>query len=1120
MEPKANTREAGALAAGTGTPEEAGAPKQGVTDMMAQLMRFGKTLLWLMPIYLTGYFGLSVSFLVFGLILWMGWKMRRESKWNRLKDGLYYLENEETVTRKRTSKSLPAWINFQDLERVDWLNKILQQAWPFVGQYLEKLLVNSIAPSIRGSNNHLQTFAFTKVNFGVKPLKIHGVQVHTGADERQVILDLHISYIGDCEINVEVKKYFCKAGVNGIQLHGMLRVILEPLIGDMPLVGAVTLFFIRRPVLEINWTGLTNLLDIPGLSSKSDTILMDTIASFLVLPNRITCPLVADLHVAELRSPLPRGIVRIYLIEAACLESKDTYVKGIIKGKSDPYAIVRVGTQTFMSKTISESVNPKWNEMYEVIVHEVPGQLFEIEMFDKDPDQDDFLGRMQLDLGEVMKNQTVDEWFTLKDVERGKVHLKLEWLTLYADPAKLEQALLINNSIAAQNSEEPSAAIMVVYVDQALDLPLKQGTREPNPLVQASLLDKTFESRTVYNTNAPIWEDAFTFFVQNPKQQELDIQVKDDDRQFSLGSLSLPLLQLLMSSDMTWDQWFPLEHSGRNSKIYLKIMMRVLISDAVDLEKIPRARRSTMEKKQGSSKSDKISMTATKLVEASGVGSLIQAPLPTESSAPSSMGTEGVIRIHLLEAENLIAKDNFMRGIVKGKSDPYVKVRAGAQGFRSKTIKENLNPKWYEMYEVIVNHIPGQELEFELFDKDVDKDDFLGRLKISYKDIMKKKFLDEWFILNDVKSGKLHLKLEWLPPSMDSIILDQVLQANKTIFTHNEVEPSAAILSVYLDRAHELPMKKGKKPPSPMAQLTVDHTTYKSQVINSTDVPIWEETFSFLVKDPNVDHLEVQVKDDSHTLGTLTISLSELLACKNLTLDKWFQLENSGPNSQILLKVILGILVSEHSRELFSVQNTAQGPTSHEVENVSFSASASDECEPKPVSSLVNDPSSHSVASLTSEHNANIPESESASSEQDLRQRTNRKMDVSESPQIKLTLQYSVQQERLMLVVHSCRNLRLHSKEVPDPYVSLILLPDKNKATKRKTSVKKKTINPEYNETFEFEISLEEAEKRKLELTVKNSVSFMSKEIGKLHIDLSLLDLTQEVTQWFDLKEE
>lgn len=41
-------------------------------------------------------------------------------------------------------------------------------------------------------------------------------------------------------------------------------------------------------------------------SAMSDTMIMDAIASQLVLPNRLTVPLVADLHVAQLRSPLPR----------------------------------------------------------------------------------------------------------------------------------------------------------------------------------------------------------------------------------------------------------------------------------------------------------------------------------------------------------------------------------------------------------------------------------------------------------------------------------------------------------------------------------------------------------------------------------------------------------------------------------------------------------------------------------------------------------------------------------------------------------------------------------------------------------------------------------------------
>ncbi|CAJ0939603.1 unnamed protein product [Ranitomeya imitator] len=87
-------------------------------------------------------------------------------------------------------------------------------------------------------------------------------------DKKQIILDLNVSYVGNIEIDVEVKKYFCKAGVKGVQLHGMIRVILEPLIGDLPVVGAITIFFIKRPLLDLNWTGLTNLLDIPGLNAN------------------------------------------------------------------------------------------------------------------------------------------------------------------------------------------------------------------------------------------------------------------------------------------------------------------------------------------------------------------------------------------------------------------------------------------------------------------------------------------------------------------------------------------------------------------------------------------------------------------------------------------------------------------------------------------------------------------------------------------------------------------------------------------------------------------------------------------------------------------------------------
>lgn len=53
-----------------------------------------------------------------------------------------------------------------------------------------------------------------------------------------------------------------------------------------------------------------------------------------------------------------------------------------------------------------------------------------------------------------------------------------------------------------------------------------------------------------------------------------------------------------------------------------------------------------------------------------------------------------------MEAQSLVAKDNMIGGMVKGKSDPYAEINVGKFAFKSNVIKENLNPVWNEMYEV------------------------------------------------------------------------------------------------------------------------------------------------------------------------------------------------------------------------------------------------------------------------------------------------------------------------------------------------------------------------------------------------------------------------------------
>ncbi|KAF4096662.1 extended synaptotagmin-1 [Onychostoma macrolepis] len=1039
------------------------------------LWSFGKCVGALLPVYLAGYFGFSISLVLLGLLVYMGWKHSRDGKQARLQSAVYFLENEKDVTTTRVFRSkreLPAWVNFPDVEKVEWMNKILQQAWPFIGQYLEKLLVETIAPSIRAASAHLQTLSFTKVDLGDRAMKVVGVKAYTEHDKRQVILDLYISYAGDVEINVEVKKYFCKAGVKGIQLHGKLRVILEPLIGDVPLVGAITMFFIRRPKLDINWTGMTNLLDIPGLNAMSDTMIMDAIASFLVLPNRLTVPLVANLHVAQLRSPLPRGIVRIHLLEAENLAAKDNYMKGVISGKSDPYAVLRVGTQTFTSHHVDNNLNPQWREMYEVIVHEVPGQELELEVFDKDPDQDDFLGRMKLDLGIVKKAVLLDEWYTLKDAPSGQVHLKLEWLSLLPSAERLNEVLERNKNITiyGKTADPPSAAILTVYLDRAQDLPFKKGNKDPSPMVQISVQDTTKESRTVYGTNNPVWEDAFTFFIQDPRKQDIDIQVKDDDRALTLGSLSIPLSRLLSSAELSMDQWFQLEKSGPASRIYMTAMLRVLWlnEEAILTTPVTPLPGDGDIESEVSSGVSKVSPTSKR---------------PEHTSPDSNFATEGVLRIHLVEAQSLIAKDNLMGGMVKGKSDPYVKIRVGGVAFKSQVIKENLNPIWNELYEVILTQLPGQEVEFDLYDKDIDQDDFLGRVKVSLRDLISAQFTDQWYTLNDVKSGRLHLVLEWVSKVSEPTRLEQILHYNYRQSYLNKTVPSAALLFVYVERAHGLPLKKSGKEPKAGAELSLKNISYRTKVVNRSTSPQWDEAFHFLIHNPTEDTLIVKLSHSwGQALGSHVLPVRELLDEKDLVLDRWFSLDGAMPESQILLRAELKLLDSKLA------QCSDAEDSSHVIPSGDAAAAANSELRHRSVP---------------------IQGGEDASS--------------TGKAQVKLSIAYSSEENRLVITVHACRNLPSYSKDPPDTYISFILLPDKNRITKRKTSVKKKSLKPEFNERFDFYMSHEEAKQKHLEVSVKNSVSFMSREkelLGKLQLDLSQLDLKTGVSQWYDLSHE
>ncbi|KAJ7999237.1 hypothetical protein DPEC_G00213360 [Dallia pectoralis] len=1058
-------------------------------NAVSVLWTFGKCLGALLPVYLAGYYRVSTGILVFGLMVYTGWKHTREAKEARLRSAINHNEQHTSMNIFKSKKDLPAWVNFPDVEKVEWLNKILQQVWPFVGQYLEKLLVETIAPSIRSSSTHLQTLTFTKVDFGDKAMKVVGVKAHTDNDRGQVLLDVYISYVGDVEINVEVKKYFCKAGVKGIQLHGMMRVILEPLIGDVPIVGAVTMFFIRRPKLDINWTGLTNLLDIPGLNIMSDTLIMDTIASFLVLPNRLTVPLVADLHVAQLRSPLPRGVVRIHLLEADNLPAKDNYMKGVISGMSDPYIICRVGPQTFTSQVVDNTVCPKWGEMYEFFVNVFISALF------LPP------SRTTVDLARVKKSIVVDDWFTLKETKSGRVHFRLEWLVLQSSTGNLEQVLHRNESGAAasKTSDPPSAAILAVYLDKAEALPMKKGNKEPSPMVQLSVQDVTKESRTCWTTSNPVWADAFTFFIPDPHKLSLDIQVKDNDRTLSLGSLSIPLSRLLSSPNLSLDQWFQLDSSGSASRIYINAVLRVLWLDE-----------------------ENISATSA---EAANLAAGLSKIRPQQTSPDPSFASEGVLRIHLLEGQNLVPKDNMMGGLVKGKSDPYVKINIGGETFESRVINRNLNPTWNEMYEVVLTTLPGQELHLEVFDKDMDiKDDFMGRLKVNLKDIITSQYTDQWYTLNDVKSGRVHLLLEWIPTVSEPGILDQLSQFQTRQSFNNKTVPSMALLFVFVERSDGLPLKKSGKQPKVGAELVVGRTSHKTTVCDRTTSPQWDEAFYFLVHDPREEILIVKL---SHSwtlpIGSLVVPLRELLSEPDLVLDQWLSLDGASPDSQILLRAELKVLCPKKCEIDVDKTNPSRQASSKDEQRLekdtelhrSSSVATSSLADPSCPSILASKPEETKVKAtekVSEKVSEKIPKkvSEKVSVEpspaETLPTRTNPGPDFASEGVLRIHL---LEAQNLVAKDNLMGGLK---KGKSDPYVKINV-----GGVTFKSHVIKENLNPTWNEMFEIVLTSQPSQEVQVELYDKD----MDQDdfLGSCHISMNDIIQSQYTEQWFTLKD-
>ncbi|XP_026849709.1 synaptotagmin-like protein 4 isoform X6 [Drosophila persimilis] len=124
--------------------------------------------------------------------------------------------------------------------------------------------------------------------------------------------------------------------------------------------------------------------------------------------------------------------------------------------------------------------------------------------------------------------------------------------------------------------------------------------------------------------------------------------------------------------------------------------------------------------------------------------------------------------------------------------------------------------------------------------------------------------------------------------------------------------------------------------------------------------------------------------------------------------------------------------------------------------------------------------------------------------------------------QVEFAMQYNYKLAALEIHVVRCKDLAAvdAKRNRSDPYVKVYLLPDKSKAGKRKTKVKKHTLNPIFDETMRFHTPISSLESRTLWLTVWHSDMFGRNDfLGEVSVNLQGRVFDNPQSQWYLLQE-
>ena len=229
--------------------------------------------------------------------------------------------------------------------------------------------------------------------------------------------------------------------------------------------------------------------------------------------------------------------------------------------------------------------------------------------------------------------------------------------------------------------------------------------------------------------------------------------------------------------------------------------------------------------------------------------------------------------VRVVKAKDLPAKD------VTGSCDPYTEVKLGNYKGTTRHFEKKSNPEWNQVFAFSKDRIQASILEVTVKDKDVVKDDFIGRVLFDLNEIPKRVPPDsplapQWYRLEDRKGDKAKGELMlavWMGTQADEAFPEawhsdaatvSGTDALANIRSKVYLSPKLWYLRVNIIEAQDLqPSDKGRYP-EVFVKATLGNQTLRTRISQSRTInPMWNEDLMFVAAEPFEEPLILSVED-------------------------------------------------------------------------------------------------------------------------------------------------------------------------------------------------------------------------------------------------------------------